>query len=287
MTAHSGYHSNRWYKKHPEAERPEPRREMVKKPESSKSPVLGYLRATGFVSLVLAIGALLIEPYFWWFVVFMYVGLLIALVDCWLEKPLGGFKYVMSCFFLAVICIFTVGVVWPRFRPDFVAIWNRGDYASGSDIAGMKWQDGWSELRLSISNKYDVEMKDVEMEFLVEEPVADIKLASSLPCSIVLIGASPLGQPYMTDSSGKQTLLGEPSFHDGPYRLLCDKLPSHTSVGLLLALNDARPLMNALLNHQKVVNLISPKRKPLWVRTRTTFKAGMRPYILEKTIEPE
>ncbi len=125
-----------------------------------------YLRSIGAVAFTLAIGTILMENSFWWFVVLAYVAFIASLIDPFFEKGLGKPRYIFVLFFLCVMVIFTLKVVLGKVYFETTAQWTEGNYTAGSEIHGIKWQDGWSDLTISIFNRSETDIKDLDVEFL-------------------------------------------------------------------------------------------------------------------------
>lgn len=265
-------HSPRYWRRHPDSIPRTSKADQSMLQPKSADPVatsqafLAYLRTFGFVAFVLAIGAFLTEYFFWWFVLLFYAGITIALVDCIAEATLGKVRYVIAIFFVLVLVLFSYGFVYGPVRPSVNSEWSPGNYTNGVDVHGVTWQDKWSDLRITVANDNDADLNDVDMQFSIEEDVAQVKSISAL-CTVV--DSDPLELSGM-DASGHQVQF--PSYAaKHHYRFLCSKIPAHVRVGILAAVAD--PSSTA-------------KRKPEWVRHQCRYKAKGRPYVLkeEKTI---
>jgi hypothetical protein len=278
-------HAPKWWKRNPEslavARAEEDRRKLTAKPqrepESSQSRNLVYLRSTGFVSLVLAIGAILMDYYFWWFVTFTCIGISLAFADCFLEKPLGKFRYAVCSFFAVALIGFLAGFVWGRTKPLFDAAWNPGNYAEGTDIHGIEWKDRYSELRITISNNNDIDLNDFDMAFRIGEPVAKIKQIDNLPCSLLQNEGSIL-DIRGNDADGHATPMAMDAT-EGTYRLVCGKIPPHIGVSLVVALMSHSSIIEA-----DPAKFSKHKEVPDWVRYKASYKANKRPYSIEGTM---
>jgi hypothetical protein len=231
--------------------------------QESPNRFVAYLRATGFASFALAIGAILMEEYFWWFVAFVYVGLTIAAIDCAKERTLGRSRYVWAGLFLFIIGGFSYGIVWGGVKPELKASWVVGNYADGSDVHGFLWKNGWSDLRVFVDNKEDVDLKDVDIEFKVDKGVAAVKQIGDL-CSIA--SGNSITDVIGTDQrTGNQIHfpLG-PSQH--PYRILCAKIPAHIQLQIVVAIGAA--------DYPNSTQKVRPEEVDFHAR----YKARMRPY---------
>lgn len=109
-----GYHSSRWYSKHPEAQRPTtPTPNPERATEKKLHPVLNYfLRTLGTASLAFGGAGLMYGTSFLWSAVFIYVGLLILCVDPWLEPSLRNHSLKWRLFFSAPFLFCLVAFSW-------------------------------------------------------------------------------------------------------------------------------------------------------------------------------
>ncbi len=126
---------------------------------------------------------------------------------------------------------------------------------------------------------------------LVDQSVAEIKQINGAPWSIFPSGIIAIDATAKT-STGEQELM-KPLGDNGPYRLLCDKLPAHTGVTIIEAIANTTSLEKAFregnTNKFRGIGpngLLEMKTIPRWVRLHSTYKAGPRPYSVDKQIEP-
>src|SRR6266481_1871582 len=266
-------------------QQPEPpanRKTVPRKPTANRfEQYAEHLRTIEVVAFVLAIGAILMEHYFWWFVAFMYIGLLIQIVHSVMARAAGNFRYVTAAFFLLVLTLFTLQVVIGTSYFGTTSMWTKGSYTPGTNVHGLLWEDGWSELTFSISNNTNADMKDLDIEFLIDESVVDIKKVDEIPCVIVKSGVHPV-DVTVKFSDGRQQLM-TPVGYKAPYRLLCDRLPAHTGISLIAALANTDSLERSGGSKQQqgehgVNDFLGPKRIPRWVKYHASYKVGLRPY---------
>ncbi len=160
----------------------------------------------------------------------------------------------------------------------------RADYPIGTDIDGIKWQPGMSELIVSIVNPTDRDYKDLDFSILSPEPVREIKQATAIPCVPVsenvvnVTGTGPGGSEVL-----HQLLTA------GPLRFRCQSLPKRTTIQFVLAIVNADNLMS-LLSRPKPGEALphgmwGPKRKPKWVGVGGTYRVAFRPYSFRRKVD--
>jgi hypothetical protein len=210
------------------------------------------------------------EDHFWWFVAFTYIGLVIQTVHSLTDNAIGRGKYLSGLFFVSVIALFTFkGVVGTTYF-ESTSQWTEGNYTPGTDVHGINWQDGWSELQFSIANNSNYDLKDFDLEFLVDEGVEAITKVNDVGCTVVQSGPRVI-DVTVKSQNGQQQLMNSLGYL-GPYRMLSDKVPAHTGISLIIALGNIAALQKSLLTQPKQLpsgigaNFLGPKRMPAWVR---------------------
>jgi hypothetical protein len=263
------HHSSKWHKNHPGAKRPQPPKPDPP-PSSLATKVAYYLEKAGVVSLLLAIGAMLMESMFWWFVGLVLLALALSAFAAVIDKSHGSSRYGFAIFFVIVAAVFIWKVVIGTVFPEITAEWTDGNYAQGTNINGLNWQPDWSHLTVSMFNSSHADLKDVDIELSVDEWVAGIKVDGDPNCSVIANG-----RPVtiaMRSQDGSQQIVP----HSGelsPHRLLCDKLPADTGVRVVAALVNDKDL-----NHSKMM--------PASVHFSALYKVGLRPYSWEGQTMP-
>jgi len=260
------HHSTKWHKNHPEAVRsepPKPKVTPVSKPPSVPMKLAYYLEKAGVVSLLLAIGAMLMESMFWWFVGLVLLALVLSIFAALIDRSHGRSRYVFAMFFLIVAAIFVWKIVIGTVFPEITAEWTDGNYAEGTNVNGLNWRGDWSHLTVSIFNNSNVDLKDVDIELSVDQWVAGIKVDGNPNCSVIAGGRKPIITARDPRTENQQ-IIASPG-ERAPHRLLCDKLPAATVARVVAGLINDRGA-----NHSKMI--------PASVHFRALYKAGPRPY---------
>jgi len=286
----NGYHSSKWYKNHPEVPKPEVRpktsNENLRQAIVRVEPIMARMRPLGFVSFALAIGAILMENNFWWFVGFVYVALMLSFLDSWTERPLGWLRYTFMGFFLIFVGWFSYAVVLGGVYPERVSTWTEGNYPKGQNVHGLIWQDGWSDLRFSIFNHSMDDLKDVDVEFLTDESVAKVALISELGCKVVHSG--PNFEARLNYKDGHQELMHHLGSQNDSYHILCDKIPGNIGVEVVVAVENTNELQDLFSGQSKQLDsLIGSKMMPSVIKYHMKYKVGIRPYSWGGSIAPQ
>jgi hypothetical protein len=140
-------------------------------------------------------------------------------------------------------------------------------------------------MTLSFHNGTDVAMRDLDVEFGIGQGVAETKLITDLPCSVIKSGVTAIDVTIRNDATGEQQQM-QKFGNEGAYRLLCDKLPANTGVTVLVACVNMRPAMQSLFGGNSFTGLVGPKVMPESVMIKANYRARMRPYSISKNIVP-
>lgn len=172
----------------------------------------------------------------------------------------------MAFFSLAIIA-FTLAFVWGPNKPKISADWMQGNFPPGTNVDGIVWANGYSQLRINLVNERNADFNDVDFEFHIHEGVADIRAVGNSFCSVV--DTKPVRIFGTDNKTGQQTYFGG-GFVNLPYKLICTKIPARTEVGVEAALFDP-----------------NGKHKPDLIDVRLSYKAMGRPYNVETQISPK
>lgn len=246
--------------------------------DSQKRTFIEHFRTIESISFLFAIGTILMENQFWWFVLFTYIAIVAQLAISIADKKAGKGRFVTGILFTIALLIFTFGIVLGKANIEMNASWSPGNFLNGTDIHGLAWHSDWSELLVSVQNNdKESNVRDFDAEFVVSDGVAGLRQFDGSPCTLVPSGNHPI-QVVGGDASGRETLLKTVPIGQH-YRLLCDRIPAKTSISLIIA------VMNVNGAHSEGGETVGgPKKKPAF-EIHSKFKIGMRPYSQNK-VEP-
>jgi len=242
-----GYHSKRWYLKHPKVSKPAAMSKSTMTPEPSPLPLIVFKIIT-FISLLLSGAGFVLGIYFWWATAFMYVVFIVSAFDIWLEPGLRKRTFIRILgilIILALTVLFTVGIV---IRPAPLLVKGRGYMGGykGTKVANIDWKPEYSDVRAVFRN--DTEQDYTKLDIVLSPNPHSYLIAAfgqntNMPGVTILNTEQGSDQIHITnrDKSGNPT--GEEftqdspgvSFFTGTIRVLCDRLPKHTVLEIVMA----------------------------------------------------
>jgi hypothetical protein len=157
-------------------------------PESSiangnpKRAAIAYLRTTGTVGTFLGIGLTVSSILFWWGTTFLYVGLILWLIDLILERDLTkAAKLIFAGSIGVLILLFTVGIVAYPAPLNLSCNWN----PQGAAVTGIVWKPGMSAVVVHVTNPTSRDYDHLDITLWVSEAVVAIKQGTDIPCESV------------------------------------------------------------------------------------------------------
>jgi len=102
-----------------------------------------------------------------WFalaVAIIYVSFLVLLIDVWFESELTNkWRIGIAVVIVALIAAFSWRIVFVPAPLPMVAIITDAGYPPGTDINGIIWKPGFTELRLNILNTSDRNYQNISL----------------------------------------------------------------------------------------------------------------------------
>lgn len=191
-------------------------------------------------------------------VLIVYAGFALCLTECiWepalLEKPypwqiaLIGIVFTLATMF----SINVVGALAPLTFDSYAM--RKGEYPSGTVIAGILWNSHFTDLRVSITNPTDDDYSDIDIAIQPDKwNYKAAILQENTGCQLISMGGKginimPNGIGGATSITGHRvgdevdatTNVGDVFEHfltSGGYRLRCGKFPAHSAVQVVFAL---------------------------------------------------
>ncbi len=224
-----------------------------------------YIRRLGFGSLVLGVARLIPTNYFWWQISAIWCAGGFFIIDACFEKWRRSTKALALVLILAAEMAYSFASnVFASPRMDLQAYSPPGDYAPGTEIGGIAWDEHFRDLRVAVSNPSNEEYEHLDMTITPDQWVhrtailedagggcrvtplesnavyfakPPIKTSTAQTFSAVRTGDS--GEVY--DNVGNIFI---PTFFKDGIRLRCQSIPSHSTVKLVLALVQFRGAEN-------------------------------------------
>ncbi len=174
----------------------------------------------------------------------LYVGMVILAVDPWIEPGLRKmpplWRAIPTVFFVIPLFAFTRYVVFLPSPLIVTATDYNGDYPAGRKIAGIEWKSAYSALHVLFLNQTDYDYKDLDFVVATNEYIAAAEQDGNVPGVSVFntSGGPDRVSSSHKDSSGHITYEDEKNLQllSGGIRVICDKLPRHSSFDIVLAI---------------------------------------------------
>lgn len=240
-------------------------------------PLSHYLfRLVGSASLLIGAASIMTGVSFWAWVTCLYLGMVMLVVDPWIEPSLAGHHALRLCgsglFIIAILIIsFFVIFVSAPLKFDFTG--DPGGYPQGERIGDITWDfpQYCSDFRITITNATGNDYENLDLRIDTDRAIVEQTQTSGIPCSFLAAG-NELQDVRTYDSSGQE------SFHktlSSGSRIWCSHVPEHSMTQMTFAVAVSTPS-----------GRIGPKRLPDWVKLRADYVARMVPRHFEKVFSP-
>jgi hypothetical protein len=203
----------------------------------------------------------------------IYFGFAFCLVECTVDPVLRArpwLRFPMTAIAIALAWLFTTKVVLVKAPINFDAYAMRnGEYPAGTKIAGIPWNDHFTDLRVWIKNSTDYDYSDVYLEVQPDQwNYRAALVGDSHGCTIASLGGNALlvnphtkgGATKVTthnesghfDASDNVGDMFEPFLTQGGYRLECQgKLPAQSEIQIVFALAVPDPRLAKSFSQEK------------------------------------
>ena len=170
--------------------------------------------------------------YYWPGAVMCYVGFGLLLLDLYFEPKLTqAGRLVLFAALGGLVITFTFGFVFVSAPLQFAAISYGSNYPPGTQIAGIKWSNKYSELHIDIENPTNYDYDDVKVVVRPDQPVVAIGQLEGTPeLSFEDASRSEIHTNLAMDYS--RVLIASTE----GYRLSCDKLEAGSLVKVVMAI---------------------------------------------------
>lgn len=218
---------------------------------------LGWVRALSGPAFIIG-GWGVISTSFWIGVAAIYFGFLLLFLEIAFEPwVISNVSLFTHCMMLALCLVpvgwFTVAIVTAS-APLAVESYamRKGNYADGTEIAGIKWNPHFTELRVAVTNPSRDDYRDLDLTVKPEEWTYKAAiLGDHFGCDLTSIGGDTFftSIPHTTgietftttkvgDGFDVHDSLGNvftPLATKGGYALTCSKFPAHFTIQLVFA----------------------------------------------------
>jgi hypothetical protein len=212
--------------------------------ESHSRPVSYYLlRTVGAASLLLGGAGLMTDISFIFSTSFVYLGLLVLIIDPWIEPSLKKvpirWRGIPSLIFTIPLVLFSVFVVFLPSPLEVAARDNAGTYPDGEVIGGIEWNPKFSDVRVVFRNSTTHEYRNLDFTVSTGYLIIASAQTSNLPGVTVYNTAAGPDQVLGSakDVRGNTVYLSykNTTFASGGIRFTCDRLPRGMALEIILA----------------------------------------------------
>lgn len=225
--------------------------------------------------------------YFWWAVSCVYIGLLLLLVDLWMERfKQKWVRNLISLILIGIGTAFSIGVVFKKAPMTVDANVITIPHFTGSTFGGITWYDPKaSDLRVWIRNPSSINYDEVDMVVDTDAYIIGIGQLQGLPkCEVTL---SNEGQAWATfeDKTGKQHTVNPPiaSTLGAGYRVLCSKFPPRTAIQLIFATTD-KPNAPGITVDEVATPNNGARNPSTKVTVEGTYRAAFQTRTIKETV---
>lgn len=296
-----GHHSSSWYKRHPEVTPPVTNAIVEKSIDNMihisnrdrANPVIDFFRKIGGGLGVAALGGFVMTTHFyWWGVAIVCVGVLVLAAESLLTSWNLEYKIAASAFCLVAGLWLSSAVIWVRapLAPALTA--SDGDYPTGSDVHGIKWESGMSDLSITISNHTTLDYEGLDITFRADVPTRKFVQVTTVP-NVQLSLVQKWGNAEITnyrtiakDKYGNVVKTPPVQYYasSGGFRLQCPDLPPDTNLELFVALVNPRyPPSLAAPRFGDPSTLAGPKKLAKSVYVDARYRVLNHPHHVEYT----
>jgi hypothetical protein len=242
-----------------------------------------WLLALGLPAFIASVGIVTVTLMFWPGMALYSAAGLWCIADWWIvsrSAPLisNASRIGLVLSLVVIFSIFPAIVFWPT-PLVIIAEARLGNYVPGTDVAGIRWGDKASEIRLTFANNTSTTFSDVNVILHPELSILKIGFfQSDNACTVFPVGSPEM---YVTTSEG-QTVPAFPSNGSiAPrYRIHCDQIQPNSNVRTSIELVTLNPVINGILPRE----LIAAPRPPKWLTLKQSYTAHYRDHRAGETI---
>jgi hypothetical protein len=233
--------------------------------KSNKRAVITLLRIVG--PILLGVGAFLMSFGVFWLGIFFLLGaLLVVIIDVVLEQNLSR-VIKLCCVILGMLSILAVYkyIISPPAPLMMHGASKISDYPDGTDVSGIAWRSGMSELTIYIDNSSSQDISQLSILFQPQlcssrdncynEVVRAVTQVTNIPNCYFVVGDPTLNLDVSAREIRKSGIVHGVYMAKGPtnygFTMHCEsKLPANDHIELEVAMGHAkvRPQGNGILN---------------------------------------
>ena len=193
-----------------------------------------------------------------------------------------GTRIAIGIVAFCLVYIWSANTVFVKLPIDIRAIVDKGNYPQGTDVAGIKWNPFYSDVRLLLSNPTGHDYSDIDLAVATDEQIVQVGQVTDIPNVSFFPQTSP---PVITlggaDGQDLPVIPIKGTMQSCPiYRIRIEKLPRHSTIQIAVA----TVRMNAFVPGKGMPDsLFAPKTMPKWLSVKGNYRAFARERELNET----
>jgi len=206
-------------------------------------PFIKWMRTAVIAGLLLGLSGLFLIEWFWVAVALIYVSFLVLVIDVWFEPELTRrWKIGVTVVAILLSAAFSWKIVFVPAPLPMQALITDGEYAAGTNIHGIVWKKGFTELRLIIINPSDHDYDNLSLSVQPIEPIAALAQDTNIPGVSFTDNKRVMVSPVNVNRiTGQQTAIPVVILAtDAGYTVNCPRLSRGTSIEIVMALAEMK-----------------------------------------------
>jgi hypothetical protein len=207
-------------------------------------PLLKYLRNAGIAAFLLGLSAMIIGVYFWTAFVTLIIVIILILIDYECEPWVRQGRWAGAVGVVIAVAMMYGLLRYVAFADaplEMSALFVGGYYEPGTDVGGIKWQDNYSDVRVDIVNRTDLDYEDLDISIVPSDEdigVAELGQTTRVP-SVYFIPHNFSGSVKLTknqDGGFSQTYSSRVAPSNLGQRVHCERFTQHNLIEVVVAL---------------------------------------------------
>jgi hypothetical protein len=206
-------------------------------------PFIKWMRTAAIAGFLGGLSGLFLIEWFWVGVALIYLSFLVLLIDVWFEPELTRrWKIGVTVGIIVLSAGFSWKFVFVPAPLQMQAIITDGEYAPGTNLHGIIWKKGFTELRLFIWNSSDHDYDNLNLLIQPTEPIAAIAQGTNVSGITLSDNKRLMVSPVdVNHATGQQTAIPVVILAtDAGYRMSCPRLSRETSIEIVMALAEMK-----------------------------------------------
>jgi hypothetical protein len=216
------------------------------RPSEEMHPAVVWLRSIGACGLFFGAAGMISPGYYWWAVGLVILSFVLLFIDGFLEPKLKGHP-AWRISFLSIIPVFLFGFLFgtvlvpaPLKCGTFAF---DGYYGDGTNMYGISWKKGMSDQRVVVENPTGHDYQNLDVYVSTDALIREVGQKTGIPGVSFIKQESPIANIHFTgnDTTGNKTESEGTLGGVGTIRMLCDKLPNHSTIEIVMAIGRQSP----------------------------------------------